>query len=262
MNIEVLKTYGMSTYASAVFIALIENGAQDAQKLCELANVPSGRIYDALFELEHLAIIDVQQSRPKLYKAIKVEKAIEKIKEHFEKNKVEEEKKLELLKQDLIKKEKAPKNISDDSFFLVKRGEEGCMLQLAREMQETKKEMCLFFDSHLSITPTKKCQEFVDQLLPFIDKNKITMRLLIPDHFDVSSVKVPLKYHKKFLVRKTKTQYQTFRIHDDVVVVYKIEDPSDSLCPIASLHLYDKELVVQMRTFFEKVWKSALQIKL
>jgi len=69
-TLEALKNFGLSEYESRAYIALVSLGVATAKKVCEVANIPHPRAYDTLAALEEKGLVEVQQCRPKLYKAV------------------------------------------------------------------------------------------------------------------------------------------------------------------------------------------------
>ncbi len=67
---DFLKSLKLSNYEIRVYLALIKAETLNAKDLSRRADVPSGRIYEVLEELKEKGLVEIQQSRPKLYKAI------------------------------------------------------------------------------------------------------------------------------------------------------------------------------------------------
>jgi len=67
---EFLKSLKLSNYEIRVYLALIKADSLNAKELSRKADVPSGRIYEVLEELKEKGLVEIQHSRPKLYKAI------------------------------------------------------------------------------------------------------------------------------------------------------------------------------------------------
>jgi sugar-specific transcriptional regulator TrmB len=88
-TIEALKNFGLCEYESKAYIALVSLGVATVKQVCEIANIPQPRAYDILAALEEKGLVEVQQGRPKLYKAVepriafrRLEKALSRDKEY------------------------------------------------------------------------------------------------------------------------------------------------------------------------------------
>jgi sugar-specific transcriptional regulator TrmB len=67
---QFLKNGDLSNYEVNVFIELLKSSNLTARELSEKSNVPTGRIYEILEELSNKSMIEIQESRPKVYRAI------------------------------------------------------------------------------------------------------------------------------------------------------------------------------------------------
>lgn len=68
--IEQLDEFGLSTYATRTFVALVSLGTGTAKDVSQVSEVPRTRVYDAVEELRGRGLVDVQQSSPKEFWAI------------------------------------------------------------------------------------------------------------------------------------------------------------------------------------------------
>lgn len=93
MNSELLdhlKTFGLSEYESKAYTALISAGkASSVTELSQLCNVPRSNLYSVLEKLHKKGLVEIQQGRPQLFKAINPEDTIKEI-EKKKKNELED----------------------------------------------------------------------------------------------------------------------------------------------------------------------------
>jgi len=91
-----LRDFGLNTYESKIWTALLSRGVSTAGELSDIANVPRSRSYDVLESLEKKGFIIVKPGKPIKYIAVKPDEVIERVK-----NKVQEktEKHLELIEK-------------------------------------------------------------------------------------------------------------------------------------------------------------------
>lgn len=68
--IDGLKAPGLTQYEASVYAFLLGRGAKEARAIARGADVPSGRIYDALHSLSDVGAVEVIPGRPKRFKAI------------------------------------------------------------------------------------------------------------------------------------------------------------------------------------------------
>lgn len=65
-----LRSANLSNYEINTYITLLKSNNLTARKLSEKSNVPTGRIYEILDVLKDKGMIEIQDSRPKIYRAI------------------------------------------------------------------------------------------------------------------------------------------------------------------------------------------------
>ncbi|MHA2429923.1 MAG: TrmB family transcriptional regulator [Promethearchaeota archaeon] len=67
---QFLKNGDLSTYEVKVFTELLLSSNLNARELSERSGVPTGRIYEILAQLREKGMIEIQESRPKIYRAL------------------------------------------------------------------------------------------------------------------------------------------------------------------------------------------------
>ncbi len=100
-----LKEFGLNSYESKVWAALLSRGVSTAGELSDIANVPRSRSYDVLETLEKKGFVVMKVGKPIKYIAVPPTEAIERVKKRIKQDAEEEEKKLEELKTSEILEE-------------------------------------------------------------------------------------------------------------------------------------------------------------
>jgi len=75
-----LRDFGLNTYESKIWTALLSRGVSTAGELSDIANVPRSRSYDVLESLEKKGFIIMKTGKPIKYIAVKPEEVIDRIK--------------------------------------------------------------------------------------------------------------------------------------------------------------------------------------
>jgi len=75
-----LKDFGLNTYESKLWTALLSRGVSTAGELSDIANVPRSRSYDVLESLEKKGFIIMKIGKPIKYVAVTPEEVIERVK--------------------------------------------------------------------------------------------------------------------------------------------------------------------------------------
>ncbi|MFC1728514.1 TrmB family transcriptional regulator [Nanoarchaeota archaeon] len=75
-----LRDFGLNTYESKLWTALLSRGISTAGELSDIANVPRSRSYDVLESLEKKGFIIMKLGKPIKYIAVKPEEVLERVK--------------------------------------------------------------------------------------------------------------------------------------------------------------------------------------
>src|SRR3989338_4108648 len=75
-----LKDFGLNSYESKLWIALLSRGVSTAGELSDISNVPRSRAYDVLESLEKKGFIIVKVGKPIKYLAVPPAEVIERVK--------------------------------------------------------------------------------------------------------------------------------------------------------------------------------------
>ncbi len=79
-----LKDFGLNSYESKLWTALLSRGVSTAGELSDIANVPRSRSYDVLESLEKKGFIIMKVGKPIKYIAVQPEEVLERIKKKIE----------------------------------------------------------------------------------------------------------------------------------------------------------------------------------
>lgn len=77
-----LKDFGLNSYESKLWIALLSRGVSTAGELSDISNVPRSRTYDVLESLEKKGFIIMKVGKPIKYLAMHPGEVIERVKKH------------------------------------------------------------------------------------------------------------------------------------------------------------------------------------
>ncbi len=100
-----LRDFGLNTYESKLWTALLSRGVSTAGELSDIANVPRSRSYDVLESLEKKGFAVTKLGKPIKYIAVPPEEVVERVKKNINKDAEDKTKVLEELKGSEILKE-------------------------------------------------------------------------------------------------------------------------------------------------------------
>ncbi|MFH0874979.1 MAG: helix-turn-helix domain-containing protein [archaeon] len=92
-----LKDFGLNTYESKIWTALLSRGVSTAGELSDIANVPRSRSYDVLESLEKKGFIIMKLGKPIKYLAVPPEEVVDRVKKRIHEDTLQKEKQLEEL---------------------------------------------------------------------------------------------------------------------------------------------------------------------
>jgi len=93
-----LKDFGLNTYESKLWTALLSRGVSTAGELSDIANVPRSRSYDVLESLEKKGFVVMKLGKPIKYLAVAPEEVVERVKKNMHNEASERIQRLEELK--------------------------------------------------------------------------------------------------------------------------------------------------------------------
>ncbi len=76
---EILDGIGLGLYERKALMALMLCGVADAATLCREGDVPSSKIYQAMEKLAGLGLVQIQQTRPKMFAALPADAVIARV---------------------------------------------------------------------------------------------------------------------------------------------------------------------------------------
>jgi sugar-specific transcriptional regulator TrmB len=100
-----LKEFGLNSYESKLWVALLSRGVSTAGELSDISNVPRSRAYDVLESLEKKGFIIVKVGKPIKYLAVPPREVIERVKRKVSEEAALRAKMLESLRESEILEE-------------------------------------------------------------------------------------------------------------------------------------------------------------
>jgi HTH-type transcriptional regulator, sugar sensing transcriptional regulator len=74
---RLLQDIGLNAYEAAAYLSLLKLGVSEANVVCKDAEVPYGKVYTVLESLAGKGFVEVQASRPKKFRAINPDMALD-----------------------------------------------------------------------------------------------------------------------------------------------------------------------------------------
>ena len=103
--INKLKDFGLNSYESKLWTALLSRGISTAGELSDIANVPRSRSYDVLESLEKKGFIVMKLGKPIKYIAVQPEEVLERVKKRIKADAERQSVSLDKLKESKVVEE-------------------------------------------------------------------------------------------------------------------------------------------------------------
>jgi sugar-specific transcriptional regulator TrmB len=265
-NKKSLQETGLNKYEAASYLFLAESGVSDANTVSEYANVPLGKIYETLASLKARGLIEVQDSRPKKYKAVPPGKAFKGL---YEQKKKESEK--ELLRyaetiQMLEKSIKEGKNAKEpETFWTLLREDIDRIAALKDVISECKREFCFLMPARV-IKRRENVEELAPRIVTHLFKKirpEVRVRVIFPEKEFISRKKpVPDDVDISQAEARVLSADNGYYIVDDALVMIPVFDPSEENSVFGIIKIYDPHYACRLKKRFEETWKRALPIDL
>lgn len=241
-----LRDFGLNTYETKLWVALLSGGVSTAGELSSVANIPRSRSYDVLESLRKKGFVFVEQKKPIKYKAIPPEIVIKNTKEKVRERVKKQIKLIDNLKtRDLFKElEKIYKQSSEL--------EPNEFVGVFKDKTNTKNQLqCMIThaENFVYITETTKGLksniDFLIKILPVLEKKGVDVRVMVNVDKDFDD-----KFNK-IKIKNTKLRNR-FYVVDGKEMLFMLFDDYD-----AGVLLNTKSFIKSIANLFNKKWANS-----
>ncbi len=235
-TIETLKNFGLSEYESRAYIALVSLGVASVKKVCEAANIPHPRAYDTLAALEEKGLVEVQQGRPKVYKAVPPRTAFRRLEKALSRD-----------------KEYAIEELSD--FYGVQKskqelwtmhGKQNVINKIEEMLMGTKQQAMLSFPKDLILE--------IEKTLQFISEKGVKLKIRTCTEQDDPKVILSLK--ENFEIISDNQVYANLLVVDENEALISSGCVQDYRGSWIGIWTNEPSFVKLISIFFKKLWKE------
>lgn len=265
-NERLLQEIGLNAYEAAAYLSLLKLGVSEASAVYRDSEVPYGKIYSVLESLTGKGFVEVQASRPKKFRAVDPELAMDTI---FERKKAEIEREMAVLKGSIEEAKQALKAVPNqkrkDEIFWTTAITESEIKKFAVSIYgEVKKSVC--------IIPPVFGIPIVFHLLPEITKaidRGVRIRLMVSPRFGALTSmlsnqegEILEKLQRGLDIRLVQNFNSCFGIADDSVVVLFQPHPADRDRVLSVVKIRDSGLAKNLNEEFELLWSIGEKLDL
>ncbi len=263
---RLLQDIGLNAYEAATYISLLKFGVSEANIVCKDADVPYGKIYTVLESLAGKGFVEIQASRPKKFRAVDPEMALDFF---FEKRKAEFEREIEVLKGFVEEAKQTLKAVQsqkrkDEVFWTTAISESEIKKFAASIYGEVK-------NSVFVIPPVVGMPVFsllIPDVLKAIDRGVKIKLMISPRFISLASVlsmqkeEALEKLKKSMEIRLVQNSQSCFGVIDSSAVVLFQPHPQDKDRILSVVKIWDSEFAKNLSKEFEFLWRGGEKLDL
>lgn len=260
-----LRDLGLSEYESRAYRALLRNGSTTAKELSRDSDVPMGRVYDVLNDLESQNLVRSQAaSRPKKYVAVEPETALDRLLEERKRELESKAEQYEEVVDELLTDLDDAVHPVEEEFWTAAVGPEETLDLLLERLATASDHIVMIADAPSSqFDITTVGDDVVDELESALDRGVSVSVLLTPDLVRTLPESVYNRYadrlvnHSNFEVRTAENVSGTFNVIDQREVCVEVPNPVDPDEVFAMIDLKDAEFAANAYDVVCPRWEQA-----
>jgi len=265
---KLLQETGLNSYEAAAYLSLLNFGVSEASTIHKDAEVPYGKIYSVLESLAAKGFVEIQNSRPKKFKAVEPETALNAF---FEKRKVEVEKELETLQDTIdelkqVFKSMASKKKKDDVFWTTAVNEDDIKKFIKSIYSDAKRSVCIIPPPIAASIGASIINDVFTQFVSALERG-VKVRMLASSEFINLISFLPINDEKTMDTLKKNLEIRTSKIIDshagivdDNMVLLLQPHPLNKDRLLSVVKIWDSELARNLREEFDVMWKAGERI--
>ncbi len=268
-----LKDLGLTKYEAGAYVKLLKEGICGAQELSRRSDVPVGKIYEVLSNLNNMGFVEFQRSRPRRYKAVKPSIALNSL---YRKKEEETMNELGDFKSRVWELETKFSDIAhpdhtEIQFWSTLIGEEDILKNIKHMLDETENEILYVKPGSISnilqnpdIIDTKTLIPTVIEEFVKAAEKGIKIKTIVPKEIFMMGLKEKFEQIQDLMLRTMIKKNIDIRIltceHDFIVIDgyithIPIPDPIDPKMTFGELKVYDKEYAFKLKDKFYELWE-------
>ena len=264
-----LRDLGLSEYESRVYRSLLEMGPTTAKELSTRSDVPMGRIYDVLNDLETRSLIRSQTaSRPKKYVAVEAKTALDRLLETKQEELEQQRSQYEEIASELKSNLQSADPV-DEPFWTAAVGDEDAAELIVERIETADEQITLVTaTTALYMDLDTVGEQIVDELEAAIGRGVSVSVLMDPNVVDGLPESVGRQYryhlqnHREFEVRVGENLTATSALIDGDELCIEVPHPTDGAELFGVINLKDPGFVANVREAVDGSWERAKELEL
>nr|WP_321498875.1 helix-turn-helix domain-containing protein [uncultured Methanolobus sp.] len=267
-----LRDLGLTKYEASAYSTLLREGVTGAQELSRRSDIPVGKIYEVLSNLNNMGLVEFQRSRPRKYRAVKPSIALNNLyakKEEETKNELDNFK-LKVSELESRFSDIAQPDHTEIQFWATSIGEEDIIKNIKNMLDEVENEILHVKPTKMSdmirkdkhIDPNRFMPTVIDEFVKAAKKG-VKIKIIFPEEVLICLMKDRFAHIKdpqdREIIKnnidaKVLNCDYDFRLVDEYITHIPIPDPVDPNNMFGELKIYDKEYAQKLKDKFEELW--------
>lgn len=259
-----LRDLGLSEYEARAYRSLLRTGPTTAKELSRASEVPMGRVYDVLNDLQqHDLVRNQTASRPKKYAPVEPTAALDRLLEERKQELRKREQQFESVVDELTAELETGDPIEEQFWTAAVGAEETVDLLLERIAVAERSIIVIAGSSSPWFDVADVGERVVEELEAALNRGVDVKVLLGADVPGLLSRSVGERYtreladHEGFSVRTSEGVDGAFTVFDAVEVSVAVPNPLDPGEPFAMIDLKDPEFAGDVTDAFDPRWDEA-----
>ncbi len=257
-----LKDFGLNSYESKLWTALLSRGTSTAGELSDIANVPRSRSYDVLESLEKKGFIIMKIGKPIKYIAVQPEEVVERIKKKIDEDTVYKRNLLDTMKSEGVLNElnllfkNGIKMIEPNDLSGSLKGRQNSYNHLELLMKEAKDNLILM----TTLEGLERKHKSFKKIFKKLNDNGVKIKIAAP--INSSSQKIAEELSKIAELRNINHISARFCVIDNKDLWFMALDDKE-VHPSYDLGIWIKTpfFASAMAKMFDSVWKDLKPVK-
>jgi len=259
-----LRDLGLSEYEARAYRALLGTGATTAKELSRASDVPMGRVYDVLNDLERSDLVRSQAaSRPKKYVAVEPETALDRLLAEKKRELAEQVDQYEAVVDELVGDLDAADPVEEQFWTAAVGPEESTDLLIERLSAADETLVMVADEPSAQFDLDEVGDRIVGALEAALDRGVDVSMLVTPALVRTVPDSVDEPYTRRladdpnFSVRTVEDVSGTFNLVDDVEVCIEVPNPLEPGAAFAMIDFKDPGFAAEAREAFATRWEVA-----
>jgi len=259
-----LRDLGLSEYESRTYRELLDQGPTTAKELSSSSDVPMGRIYDVLNDLEGNGLVRSQAaSRPKKYVAVEPDAALDRLVDARKRELDQQAERYEAVADDLIDDLDAADSVQGQFWTAAVGPEETVELFLERLSAADERIHYVVGLPSPQIDLGTVGRRVLEAFETALDRGVAVQVLIHPELIDTVPTELNERFEARlggydhYEIRESPTIDGTFTLIDSEEVCIEVPNPLDSSEVFAMIDFKDAAFADDVRTVFEEQWAES-----